>query len=48
MLPDTVGLPNDLDCTIPSGLLPPFLYCFSNDNATAEPKLWPITVSISW
>ena len=48
MLPDTVGLPNDLDCIIPYGLLPSFLYCFSNDKATAPPRRWPITVSISW
>ena len=47
MLPDTVGLPNDLDCVIPYGLLPYFLYCFPNANDTDPPKGCPITVSIS-
>ena len=47
MLPDTVGLPNDLDCIIPYGLQSCCLYWFSNDNATAEPKECPITVYIS-
>ena len=47
MLPDTAGLPNVLDCMIPYGLLRYCLYCFSNDNATAPPNEWPITVSIA-
>ena len=48
MLLDTVGTPNVLDGMVPYGLLPSFLYCFSNDKATAPPRLWPITVSVSW
>ena len=47
MLPDTVGAPNVLDCITPYGLLPSCLDCFSSDKATAPPKLWPMTVSIS-
>ena len=45
---DITGAPNVLDCINPYGLLPSFLYCFSNAKATDPPKLWPITVSISW
>ena len=47
MFPETVGAPNVLDRTIPKGLVPSFLFCFSNDEATAPPDGCPITVSIS-
>ena len=40
IFPETVGAPNDLDWTIPKGLLPSFLYCFSNDKAIVPPKEW--------
>ena len=47
MLPDTTGAPNVLECIVPYGLLPSFLYFFSKDSDTAPPRLCPITVSIS-
>ena len=47
IFPETIGLPNVFDCIIPKGFPSCVLHYFSNDNAIARPKEWPMTVSIS-
>ena len=39
IFPETVGAPSVLLCIIPYGFLYSFLYCFSNAQLTAPPRL---------